>query len=208
VISNWYWSNRRELRRFGCHELQTTGCTFVRCLSDVRLGSGYRSIAISAALQTHLSSIPSIHTRLPLSELQSAGIGRCDGSPEKISMSNENKKKLREEKRQYRRCVFSCVFQKHSSNLWIFCCHSSWIWLILFVLRDFVCILQPLLTVLLLLTATLPVLCTVNDPLSKHKEQFRWSFTLESITTYVLAGSSLQVSYSIHPPISFGSTEC
>lgn len=43
---------------------------------------------------------------------------------------------------------------------------------ILFVLRDFVCILQPLLTGLLLLTATLPVFCTINDPLSKHKEQF------------------------------------
>jgi hypothetical protein len=41
-----------------------------------------------------------------------------------------------------------------------------------FVLRDFACILQPLLTVLLLFTATPPVLCTVNDPLSKLKEQF------------------------------------
>lgn len=58
---------------------------------------------------------------------------------------------------------------------------------ILFVLRDFVRILQPLLTVLLLLTATLPVFCTMNDPLSKHKEQFGWSFTQESITIYVLA---------------------
>ena len=54
---------------------------------------------------------------------------------------------------------------------------------ILFVLRDFVCILQLLLTVLLLLTATLPVFCTMKDPLSKHKEQFSWSFTQESITT-------------------------
>jgi hypothetical protein len=64
------------------------------------------------------------------------------------------------------------------------------------------------LTVLLLFTATPPVLCTVNDPLSKLKEQFGWSFTLESITTYLLAGSSLQVSYLIYSPISFGSTEC
>lgn len=43
---------------------------------------------------------------------------------------------------------------------------------ILFILREFVCILQPLLTVLLLLTVTLPVLCTMNDLLSEHKEQF------------------------------------
>lgn len=79
---------------------------------------------------------------------------------------------------------------------------------ILFVLRDFVCIFQPLLTVLLLLTATLPVFCTINDPLSKHKEQFGWIFTQESITTYVLAVSSLQDSYPVNLPISFGSTDC
>lgn len=79
---------------------------------------------------------------------------------------------------------------------------------ILFVWRDFVCILQPLLTVLLLLTSTLPVFCTMNDPLSKHKEQFGWSFTQESITSHVLVGSSLQDSYLINLPISFGSTEC
>lgn len=210
VISNWYWSNKRKLRLFRCHELQKTGCTFVRCLSDVRMVSGYRSIAISAALQPHLSTLPSIHTRLPLSELQSAGIGRCDGSPEKISMSNGNKKNYVKEKKDNRENASSLAGSKNI----LATCESSVTTLadfdlfILFVLRDFVCILQPLLTVLLLLTATLPVFCTVNDPLSKHKEQFSWSFAQESITTYVLAVSPLQDSYLVNLPISFGSTEC
>lgn len=103
----------------------------VRCPTGLRLPVNCHICSTSTP-----SLLPSVYTtRLPLSELQSAGIGRCDGSPEKISMSNENKKKLCEggKKRQYRKCVFSCRFQKHSSNLWIFCYHSSWLWLIYFI---------------------------------------------------------------------------
>jgi len=117
-------------------------------LSDVRLGSGYRSIAISAALQPHLSSLPSIQTRVPLSELQSAGIGRCDGSPKKISMSNENKKNYVRKKEDNIENASSLA----GSNNIPATCESSVATLadfdlfILFVLRDFVCILQPLLT--------------------------------------------------------------
>jgi hypothetical protein len=106
------------------------------------MGSGYRSIAVSAALQIHLSSIPSIHTRLPLSELQSAGIGRCDGSPEKISMSNENKKIYVRKKDNIEDASSLAVSKNIPAT-----CESSVTTLaefdlfILFVLRDFVCIL-------------------------------------------------------------------
>jgi hypothetical protein len=157
VISKWHCSNEQKLQRLHCHELQTTRCTFVRCLSDLRLGSGSRSIVISTAIQPHLSPY-GLYT--PASLYQSFSLRVLDvvmDHQQNIHVKRE--KKIMRGKKTIEKMRLLLLFPQNipatfESSLTT---PADFNLFILFVLRDFVCILQALLTVLLLVTSTLPV---------------------------------------------------
>jgi len=113
------------------------------CPSLVRCPTGFRLPVNCHICSTSTPSLlPSVYTNpRPFIRASVCGYWTLWWITRKnIHVKQEQKNYVGKKTRQYRKCVFSCRFQKHSTNLWIFCYHSSWLWLIYLICFKGLCV--------------------------------------------------------------------